>query len=250
MSLLGTPVYANPSTPLWASSANPVFSGTVTATSFTTTPGGNLRVLDPSGNIGVGIVSPGSTYSYIQSDKTLLFGQTGQVTANTSLALSAPGANTDVLTVGGQINGGGITPSTSVVGGATVTQNASTPPALTITPAINLVSGGIYDIQVSGYWATGATTTPATADVASLVLSTGTGTSPGLLKYQYTDNQYPAFANAPWTTNSYQPFHIRARMPCNNNQALSLTPIFTGTGSYTGSAVGIVVSDLTVVRVA
>ena len=252
MSLLGTPVYANSSTPLWASVTNPVFAGSVTASSFAAT--GNIRALDASGNTALLLTSGGGNpalgLSYIQTAGTIKFGQIGTGNTNSQLVVSPFGANADVLTIGGQINGGGITPSTSVVGGATVTQNASTPPPLTITPAINLVSGGIYDIQVSGYWATGGTTSPATADVASLVLLTGVGTTPGLLKYQYTDNQYPAFADAPWAPNTYHPFHIRARMPCNNSQALVLTPVFTGTGSYTGSSVGIVVSDLTVVRVA
>jgi len=249
MSLLINEAYASPSTPLWASANNPVFSGTVTATSFTTTPGGNVRVLDPSGNIGIGIVSPGSTYSYIQSGKTLLFGQPGQVSANTSLALSAPSANTDVLTVGGRIIGGGITPSTSTVGSATVTLNG-TPAALTITPPIAFGANEIYDIQVSGYWSVAAgTTTPATTDLAYITLQTGTASSPGVLQYQYTDVQYPGLASAPWTSSSFHPIHIRARMP-SNGATLSLTPAFTGSGTYPSSAVSIVITDLTVVRVA
>jgi hypothetical protein len=252
MSLLGTPVYANPSTPLWASASGGAITGNLNVTGQVTATGGfsgrPYVVTDLSGNTGMLLSATAPGISYIQTQNNLRFGQIGQGTTNTSLTVSAPGANADVLTVGGQINGGGITPLTSVVGAATIANG--TPTSLTITPAISLVSGGIYDIQVSGYWATGVTATPATADVASVILTTGTGTVPTLLKYQYTDNQYPAFADDPWTPGTNHPFHIRARMPCNNTQALALTGSFTATGTYTGNSLGLVVSDLTVVRVA
>ena len=248
MSLLGTPVYANPTTPLWATVGSPTFSGQVLAPEFATTPGGDILVRDVSGNTGMRFVATTAGTNYIQNSGSIKFGQIGQGTTNTTLTVSAPGANLDVLTVGGQINGGGITPSSSSVGGATIPNG--TPTTLTITPAINLVSGGIYDIQVEGYWATGGTCSPATGDVATLTLLTGTATSPAVLAYQYDDNQYPAFAEAKWAINTYHPIKIRARLPCNNNQALSLTASFTATGSYTGNALGIAVTNLNIVRVA
>ena len=250
MSLLGTPVYANDSTPLWASVGSPTFAGQVTASSFAAT--GNLRALDASGNTALLLTSGGGNpalgLSYIQSAGTIKFGQIGTGNTNSSLTVSAYGSGADVLTIGGQIVGGGITPTSSTVGGVTVPNGS--PQTLTITPAINLVSGGIYDIQVEGYWATGATCSPATGDVATLTLSTGTATSPAVLAYTYEDNQYPAFAEAKWAINTYHPIKIRARLPCNNTQALSLSASFTATGSYTGNALGIAVTNLNIVRVA
>ena len=269
MSLLGTPVYANPSTPLWVGAGGGTVNGNLIVDGFLTAgrvasskaiePGfGNFALTDASGNTcgglnQVGAVGASDVYVNVGSGNKIQFGLVGFSSGNSYITPSAVGANTDLLSVGGQIlsaPGGGISPIIPVVGGpVTVTQNA-TPVALTITPAVTLLNGATYDIQVSGYWAVGAgTTTPATADVASLTLQTGTGSSPGNLRYLITDYQYPALAEAPWTSASFHPFHIRVRAP-SNGAVLTLTPAFTGTGTYVSNAVNIVVSDLSVVRVA
>lgn len=248
MSLLANEVYANSSTPLWLSANNPVVSGTITAGSFTTTPGGNVRIIDASGNIAMGLTSQ-SGNTYLQSGGPLKLGQPGQVTTNTTFTPSAPGANLDVLTVGGQINGGGITPVPSIVTTASISVGSSGA-AITITPTTALVNGGVYDIQVSGYWSVPAgVTTPDPTDQIILTLQTGTAVSPGLLRFQYSDVQYPGFASDVWTSTSFHPIHIRARLP-SNGANLTLAATFTATGTYPGSAVDLVVSDLTVVRVA
>ena len=255
MSLLINESYVNSTKPLWASasggtiSGNLVVNGNVIANEFSAVD--DVVIQDASGGRAMRLTAagpPSGGLSYIQTAGTIKFGQLDQGNTNSQLVVSAFGANADVLTIGGQIVGGGVTPLSSTVGAATVANGS--PVALTITPPITISNAGIYDIQVSGYWATGATTTPSNADVASVTLTTGTGTSPTLLKYQYTDNQYPAFADAAWSSNSFHPFHIRARMPCNNTQALALTGSFTATGTYTGNSLGLAVTDLTVVRVA
>lgn len=120
MSLLGTQVYANPSTPCWVSSSgdtingNLVVTGTVTADEGIVTVGtvgtDGLVVTNPAGAQQVRIThldAPGRTY--FQSTDQVLFGQIGQGSVNSSLTVSAPGANADVLSIGGQvqaINGG------------------------------------------------------------------------------------------------------------------------------------------------
>ena len=113
MSLLGTPVYANPSTPLWASSTNPVFSGVVYAGEFQTTGGGDIVLKDISGNTALRLAT-GSTApspAYLQTNTNLYFGQVGQGTVNTTFTPSSPGANTDTLLVGGAIRSrGAMTP--------------------------------------------------------------------------------------------------------------------------------------------
>lgn len=105
MSLLGTPVYANPSTPLWASSANPSFSGPIIASRFQTNPAGDMVLVDVSGNTALRLAT-GSTApspAYIQTDTTINFGKVAQGTVNTTLTPSAPNANADLFTIGGAI---------------------------------------------------------------------------------------------------------------------------------------------------
>lgn len=105
MSLLVNESYANPTTPLWASSTNPSFSGTITAGEFQTTRGGDVVVVDVSGNSALRLAT-GSTApspAYIQASTTINFGKIGQGTVNTTLTPSAPGANADLLSIGGAI---------------------------------------------------------------------------------------------------------------------------------------------------
>ena len=104
MSLLGTQVYANSSTPCWLSSGGGTASGTVVAPQFATTPGGDILLRDVSGNSGMRIVATTTGVNYLQNSGVLNFGQIGQGTVNTALTTSAPGANADVLRVGGTVD--------------------------------------------------------------------------------------------------------------------------------------------------
>lgn len=116
MSLLGTQVFGNPTTPCWLSSQGGVVSGNVTfekavyaGTGFVTYAGGGLggfELLDPSGNAQVfrlAATTGGSPRSIIQTNNPLYFNQIGTANGNTFLTLSAFGANADVLTVGGNV---------------------------------------------------------------------------------------------------------------------------------------------------
>ena len=113
MSLLINEAYASPSTPLWASATNPVFSGTVYAGEFQTTGGGDIVLKDLSGNTALRVATGATTPSpaYLQTDTSLYLGKVGQGTVNSTFTPSAPGANTDTLLVGGAIRSkGAMTP--------------------------------------------------------------------------------------------------------------------------------------------
>jgi hypothetical protein len=125
MSLLGTPVYANPSVPLWASATGANFSGPVFGTTFSASD--SFVVLDASGGTATRLTATGSTpgTSYIQAASAIKFGQINQGTTNTTLTISAPGANTDLLNVGGKVAAQQLTLATGgsagVVGTGTLT---------------------------------------------------------------------------------------------------------------------------------
>jgi len=120
MSLLGTPVFANPTTPLWLGSGGGTISGNVTIDGFVTAgrvassralePAfGNFVMLDASGATVGGlnqIGTPGATDTIVQttSGRKLFFGLVGGAGANTSLTPSAVGANLDLLSVGGTLD--------------------------------------------------------------------------------------------------------------------------------------------------
>jgi hypothetical protein len=120
MSLLGTPVYANPTTPLWVGVGGGTISGNVTIDGFVTAgrvassralePAfGNFVMLDASGATVGGlnqIGTPGATDTIVQttSGRKLFFGLVGGAGANTSLTPSAVGANLDLLSVGGTLD--------------------------------------------------------------------------------------------------------------------------------------------------
>ena len=94
MSLLGTPVYANPSQPLWVS-VNGSHTGPIT--------GRPITALDLSGNSSLLLLGTNPSNSFIQTTGTINFGQIGQGNVNTSLTVSPAGSNTDQLLVGGQV---------------------------------------------------------------------------------------------------------------------------------------------------
>ena len=138
MSLLGTPVYANPSTPLWASASGGTITGNVAVDGFLSAgrvaasrqlePAfGNFALVDASG-ITVGGLNqsgtPGATDTVVQtgSGRKLFFGLVGGAGANTSLTPSAVGSNTDLFSVGGtvdavslRLNDGGSNPAVGMI---------------------------------------------------------------------------------------------------------------------------------------
>lgn len=110
MSLLGTPVYANPSTPLWVSAGGGAISGNITTTGSVTAQSG-MNTWDPNGyavlNTTGGFVQSQFTHAsgntLIKSADPIIFTKVGAVTGNTSLTTSTAGVNADVLAVGGSI---------------------------------------------------------------------------------------------------------------------------------------------------
>jgi hypothetical protein len=113
MSLLGTPVYANPDTPIWVSANGDTITGDLIVTG--TVEAGAVEVAN--GGAGYQIVGAGpstvsvfqhlegfSPATYIRSNDPIVFSQIGAPSGNTSLVQSVQGANADVLTVGGTVS--------------------------------------------------------------------------------------------------------------------------------------------------
>lgn len=262
MSLLGTQVYANPDTPCWVSTAGGTIDGNLTVT-------GNLIVdqnlsadmayvqqlncVDSAGVTHARFVAVDNTNTYIQTNGTIQFTKIGFGAGNSTFALSALGANTDLLTVGGQIltaPGGGVTPATVSYPGATSITLGAAPTTLAPTTAFTVTSGQEYDIQVTGVWAVSAgVTTPAAGDYVSILARTGTGTSPIFYQFQAEDVQYPADVNNVWTSASFHPFKIRARLQCNVTGPLALIAEAGGPGTYPGNLVQIQIQNCDIVRV-
>lgn len=111
MSLLGTPVYANPSTPIWLpSSGNASVTGNVTAvggdvvSQMTADPQARyVGIKDPFGSNVIGFTNTAS-YSVIQSSDDILFALAPATTANSALLLSTAGSDGDTLDIGGTVN--------------------------------------------------------------------------------------------------------------------------------------------------
>lgn len=105
MSLLINESYANPTTPLWASSGGGGGGGTIIASEFQTTSGGDVVVKDVSGNTALRLAtgSSGPSPAYIQTDNSLYFGQVGQGSVATTFTPSVASSNADVFSIGGQI---------------------------------------------------------------------------------------------------------------------------------------------------
>jgi hypothetical protein len=116
MSLLGTPVFANPTTPLWLGTAGGVITGSLTVEGevyaeqgFVTYDSGGLTILDDTGVSQearlVHVPAPTSR-TCLQSGDPLFFTKVGTANGNSSLTISAfnPGAPADTLAVGGAIN--------------------------------------------------------------------------------------------------------------------------------------------------
>jgi hypothetical protein len=113
MSILGSQVYGNPSTPLWLSTAGGVITGNVTLDGALYTDQGviaqfgggkaGFQFQDLSGaeTFRLASLGPSSPQNIIQSTVPLVFTQLGQANGNTQLVTSTVGSLADVLTVGG-----------------------------------------------------------------------------------------------------------------------------------------------------
>ena len=102
MSLLGTPVYANPSTPLWLSAASGGPGGNATFSSVTTTGnvnvGGAAYFLDASSNPTAAINNNTGVLA-LSGTNAIDFKQVGAVGGNTSITLRPLGGQ-DIFTTG------------------------------------------------------------------------------------------------------------------------------------------------------
>lgn len=170
MSLLGTPVYANPSTPFWmgvgggtvsgnltvngnlAVSGNADFTGTLVRIRandklyFTSANGATTGLLEYTDN---------GTNGFIETNGNLYLGRTlAGNTANTVFTPSAATTNNDVLAVGGTVStkaGASITPQTI----ATNKSVAPIPASPIVTNIANdtaypTVNGAVYDVSIKG----------------------------------------------------------------------------------------------------
>lgn len=136
MSLLGTQVYANPSTPLWlGAGGNQTLNGSlfvnglIRATGDVQSPTA-FTIYDPSLNGAGRLTANYSGSVWLQSPSNIKFGQIGQGTTNTTLTISTPGANADLLTVGGTVDAQALklanTGGAAVVGSATLASGIAT----------------------------------------------------------------------------------------------------------------------------
>lgn len=271
MSLLGTPVYANTSTPLWVSVNGGAVSGNLTVD-------GNFAVdgnAQFSGGTAVKIASPTVLYlsnpgqsqaglymysdnaatpnGYIETNASVYLGRIGAGnTANTAFTPSAPTTNGDLLAVGGQIltaPGKGITPLVSSTATTNVTVGGPTID-LSPTPTIPITTGLTYEIEVKGYVSVPLLTVPAAGDKFELIVSVGPGAFPGAYRFTEVYDMYPGFVDDPWTAGSFRPFSIRTRLPSNATLAnIVVSGTLTGTGVYP-AGIDVEIPQVSVVRVA
>lgn len=277
MSLLGTQVYANSSTPCWVSASgdtidgNLIVDGTLSVTgqsemtnldinsgsvyptegkltlsaSFLGTPSTGLQVYTPGGVDGV-LATNGTLY-------------VARKDANGGSTFITPGAapNTDTMTVGGVLTTIGtiispsVTPTAVNYGGTTNITVGGGPVTLSPLSPYALSVGREYDIQISGVWGVPAgVVTPATGDKASILVRTGVAISPNIWQYQTEDLQYPANPEDVWGSASFHPFAIRTRLACNAAVNLELIAEVSGTGVYPAGLVEIAIlnCDVTVVK--
>lgn len=167
MSLLGTPVYANPSTPLWASAGGGTISGFTTfaqglesdGVTRVASPLGLRLTAAPPNQVNVaGILAPDAAGQnlYFATNGIMYLGRnTAGNTANTTFTPAAPASNNDVLAVGGTIStkaGASITPQSLINSGKSVAPVPNSPTITTITndTAYPTVIGGQYDVSVKG----------------------------------------------------------------------------------------------------
>jgi hypothetical protein len=201
MSLLGNNVYANPATPIWLSATggtltgNLVVDGTITATSdiisATEVDAPSLRLIDGSGATVMSLANIAGN-NVIQSTAPIKFTQLGTGNGNTTLTLSAAGANTDNLTVGGTVNCLiGPVPTQVITSTKTVNPVAVSPAAPSqfgTDATVTSIANAEYDVQVTGtvYCVSG------TVDPADYIVYNFTAGGTGVLSAIV----YPGVANA------------------------------------------------------
>ena len=166
MSLLGSQVYANPSSPCWLGTAGGTVAGTTVFTGAVECDN-VLRVASPLGlrltaappnqvNIG-GIVAPdaGGANLFLATNGTMYLGRnTAGNTANTTFTPSAPATNNDILAVGGTVStkaGASITPQTIATNKSVAPiPNSPTVTNITNDTAFPTVPGAVYDVSIKG----------------------------------------------------------------------------------------------------
>ena len=145
MSLLGTQVYANPSTPCWLSSSGGAISGNISANEVYAR---KYNAVDPAGvTHGEFTLNGAATGSVLTGDSNITFAKTGAITGNTALTLSTAGANLDSLAVGGAVavtgavSGASLSTAGAISGASVSVTGAASTTALKILPS----SGGTAD---------------------------------------------------------------------------------------------------------
>ena len=198
MSLLGNPVYANKTTPLWLGVEGGTISGNLIVDggiqSLTNVSAPAFLTIDPSLNV-TGSMIPAATGAGggINFQGNLFeFGKTGTGNVNTTLTPSVFGANTDALVVGGSITCAiGPIPTqviTSTKTVATLAVSPAAPSQFGTDVTVASVSGAEYDVQVTGTVSC-ATGTPDAADyIVYNFTAGGSGSLSAII--------YPAATNA------------------------------------------------------
>lgn len=188
MSLLGTQVYANPTTPLWGSGqggstftnitviSNATVGGDVNVTGEVTSVD-SLRIVDSNAATKFSLANDFAGNSLIQSTDVIKFTQLGTANGNTQLTLSAAGANVDNFSVGGTMNCLiGPVPAQAITSTKTVNPVATSAPASQygVDNTITGTSGAEYDIQAIAtvFVASGV---PASDDVVTVTVTIGGG---------------------------------------------------------------------------
>lgn len=195
MSLLGTQVYANPDTNLWLpatggtidgsivvkgnivadgvieAQTGPIITDTfVSRVSYDLVDGTNTTratiSLDPANSLIVGATG------------SVLFNQTGQVTGNTTLTLSAPGSGLDNFTTN-FLYAIGPVPTNIITSPKTINPVPVSPApaqAFSVDTPYPTISNAVYDVQATGNLSkVSGTSDP--DDAVTLALDAGTGTS-------------------------------------------------------------------------
>jgi hypothetical protein len=211
MSLLGTPVYANPTTPLWVSAGGGSSSGTISATEFDALASGGFVVKETNGNSKLRLANDAAGNSLIQSTDVIKFTQIGTIQGNSQLTTSAFGANVDALLVRGSItatgnlNGIGPNPTQIITAVQNITPVSGTVQYFTQTTPYASVTGGEYDIMTRGE--INLTGTPAAGDYVVITVQVGTS---GNSNWNYYF--YPGITGA-------MDWAVRDRMPCDAGRA-------------------------------
>lgn len=256
MSLLGTQVYANPTTPCWVSASGDVINGDLTVTG-TLTAEGPVKI--DNGVIGIEFnsatgVGPGMTMyadatgtnGNIESDGSIYLGRIGAgATANSQYISGAAGTDTDTLSIGGTVEATVLFAGPSVTPLSLITTTRSINPVpVSPAPQANFivdtnyptVSGQEYDIQARGVIAVAAGA-PDVSDTVGLVVHAGGGATWG----------YTFFPSAVGASNSWQ---FRDRIVSQGSSptifiSVSSTQAGASTATY---AVNLIQADVTRVK--